>query len=81
MEELDVEPVLPPERYRLTNQGADGDRIAEGAKLIKGAKNPILLVGHAVHTTKSGEKVKELALKMNCPVIQTSGGTSFIEGP
>ncbi len=80
LEELDVPPVLPPHRYRLTNQGADGDRIAEAAKLIREAKNPILLVGHAVHTSKSGEAVKELALKMNCPVIQTSGGTSFIKG-
>ena len=79
-EELDVEPVLPPSRYRLTEAGADGDRIAEAAALIKAAKNPILLVGHAVHVTKSGEKLKELALKMNCPVIQTSGGTSYIEG-
>jgi thiamine pyrophosphate-dependent acetolactate synthase large subunit-like protein len=80
LEELDVEPVLPPHRYRLTDQGADGDRIAEAAKLIMEAKNPVLLVGHAVHVTKSGEKVKELALKMNCPVVQTSGGTSYIEG-
>ncbi len=80
LEELDVPEVLPPHRYRLTNQGADGDRLAEAAELIKGAKNPILLVGHAVHTTRSGEAVRELALKMNCPVIQTSGGTSYIKG-
>jgi len=80
LEEVENTPILPPHRYRLTNQGADGDRIAEAAKLIKAAKNPILLVGHAVHTSKSGEAVKELALKMNCPVIQTSGGTSYIEG-
>jgi thiamine pyrophosphate-dependent acetolactate synthase large subunit-like protein len=80
LEELDVPPVLPPHRYRLTNQGADGDRIAEAAKLILAAKNPILLVGHAVHTTKSGAAVRELAELMNCPVIQTSGGTSYIEG-
>jgi thiamine pyrophosphate-dependent acetolactate synthase large subunit-like protein len=80
LEELDAPEVLPPHRYRLTNQGADGDRIAEAAELILGAKNPVLLVGHAVHTTKSGEAVKELALKMNCPVVQTSGGTSYIKG-
>jgi thiamine pyrophosphate-dependent acetolactate synthase large subunit-like protein len=80
LETLDVAKPLPPHRYRLTNQGADGDRLAEAAKLILEAKNPILLVGHAVHTTRSGEKVKELALKMNCPVIQTSGGTSYIKG-
>lgn len=80
LEELDVPEPLPPHRYRLVNQGADGDRIAEAAKLIREAKNPILLVGHAVHTTRSGAKVKELAELMNCPVIQTSGGTSYIEG-
>ncbi len=80
MAELDLPPVLPPHRYRLTNQGADGDRIAEAAALIKGAKNPILLVGHAVYTSKSGAAVKELADLMNCPVIQTSGGTSYIKG-
>ena len=80
LEDLDVPPVLPPHRYRLTNQGADGDRIAEAAELILAAKNPILLVGHAVHTTKSGAAVKELAELMNCPVIQTSGGTSYIAG-
>ena len=80
LEELDVPEVLPPHRYRLVNQGADVDRIAEAAKAIKEAKNPILLVGHAVHNTRSGAKVKELADLMQCPVIQTSGGTSYIAG-
>ncbi|MBW8784695.1 MAG: thiamine pyrophosphate-binding protein [Novosphingobium sp.] len=80
LEELEDTPVLPPNRYRLTMQGADGDRIAEAARLIREAKNPILLVGHAVHTSKSGAAVKELAELMQCPVIQTSGGTSYIRG-
>ncbi|UVO52612.1 thiamine pyrophosphate-binding protein [Sphingomonas sp. SUN039] len=80
LEELDAPEILPPHRYRLTNQGADGDRIAEAAELILAAKNPILLVGHAVYTSQSGAKVKELAELMNCPVIQTSGGTSYIKG-
>ena len=61
-------------------QALAGDRIAEAAKIIMEAKNPILLVGHGVHTSKSGAAVKELADLMQCPVIQTSGGTSFIEG-
>jgi acetolactate synthase I/II/III large subunit len=80
LEELDLPAPLAPAKYRLTNQGADGDRIAEAAELIKAAKNPILLVGHGVHTSRSGAKVKELADLLKCPVIQTSGGTSFIEG-
>jgi acetolactate synthase I/II/III large subunit len=80
LEDLDVPAPLPPAKYRLTNQGADGDRVAEAAELIKAAKKPIILVGHGVHTSRSGAKVKELADLMNCPVIQTSGGTSFIPG-
>ena len=80
LEDLEVPPPLPPSKYRLTNQGADGDRLAEAVELIKAAKSPILLVGHAVHTSRSGEAVGELAKLMKCPVIQTSGGTSFIPG-
>lgn len=80
LEEVEPTPILPPDRYRLYRQGADGDMIAKAAELIRGAKNPILLVGHAVHTSGSGAAVRDLALKMNCPVIQTSGGTSYIEG-
>lgn len=80
LEELAVAAPLPPARYRLVNQGADIDMVREAAEAIRAAKNPILLVGHAVHTTRMGAAVKELALLMNCPVIQTSGGTSYIEG-
>ena len=80
LEELAVAAPLLPARYRLVNQGADIDMVREAAEAIRAAKNPILLVGHAVHTTRMGAAVKELALLMNCPVIQTSGGTSYIEG-
>ena len=80
LEELDLPEVLPPARYRLVNQGADIDRVHEAAELIRAAKNPILLVGHGVHTSRTEQSVKELALLMTCPVIQTSGGTSYIAG-
>src|ERR1700760_3448805 len=79
-EELDVSDPLPPSRYRLVNQGAGAREVAEAAKLIQEAKSPILLVGHGVHTSRSGAAVKELADLMGCPVIQTSGGTSYIPG-
>jgi thiamine pyrophosphate-dependent acetolactate synthase large subunit-like protein len=80
LEELDVPAPLPPARYRLVNQGADIDKVKEAVELIRAAKNPILLVGHGVHTSRTEQSVKELALLMNCPVIQTSGGTSYIPG-
>lgn len=80
LEELDVPAAAPPSSYRLVNQGAGAREVAEAGKLVREAKNPILLVGHGVHTSRAGEAVKALAEKMNCPVIQTSGGTSFIAG-
>ena len=79
-QELDVPEPLPPSAYRLVEPGADANMIAKAAELIKAAKNPILLVGHAVQCTRGGEKVKALQEVMQCPVIQTSGGTAFIKG-
>jgi acetolactate synthase I/II/III large subunit len=79
-QELDVPAALPPEAYRLVKPGADANMVAKAVELIKAAKNPILLVGHAVHTSRGGEQVKALAELMACPLIQTSGGTSFIKG-
>jgi acetolactate synthase-1/2/3 large subunit len=80
LEELDVADPLPPSGYRLVNHGAGAREVAEAAKLVREAKSPILLVGHGVHTSRTGEAVRELAELMACPVIQTSGGTSFIPG-
>jgi acetolactate synthase I/II/III large subunit len=79
-EELDVPQAAPPEKYRLVGQTAGPDRIAEAAAAVRAAKQPILLVGHAVHTARAAEQVKALADLMACPVVQTSGGTSYIKG-
>ncbi|MFT5481843.1 MAG: acetolactate synthase-1/2/3 large subunit [Halieaceae bacterium] len=79
-EDLDVPEPLAPSQYRLVQPGADANMIAKAAELITAAENPILLIGHAVQCTRAGAKVKELADLMSCPVIQTSGGTAFIEG-
>src|SRR6201993_1931441 len=80
LEELDVADPVSPSVYRLVNHGAGAREIAEAAKLVREAENPILLVGHGVHTSRTGAGVRELAELMGCPVIQTSGGTSFIPG-
>jgi thiamine pyrophosphate-dependent acetolactate synthase large subunit-like protein len=79
-EDLDVPEVRAPAAYRLVNQSAGGAEIAEAVKLARAAKSPILLVGHAVHTSRTQEPVAELAKLLGCPIIQTSGGTSFIKG-
>jgi acetolactate synthase I/II/III large subunit len=80
LEELDVADPLPPSAYRLVNHGAGAREIAEAAKLVREAENPILLVGHGVHTSRTTAAVRELADLIACPVIQTSGGTSYIAG-
>src|SRR3974390_214241 len=79
-EVLDVPAVRAPSAYRLVNQSAGAAEIAEAAKLARAAKSPILLVGHGVHTSRAQEPVAELAKLLGCPIIQTSGGTSFIKG-
>jgi acetolactate synthase-1/2/3 large subunit len=79
-EDLDVPEVRAPAAYRLVNQSAGGAEIAEAVKLARAAKSPILLVGHAVHTSRTQEPVAELAKLLGCPIVQTSGGTSFIKG-
>jgi thiamine pyrophosphate-dependent acetolactate synthase large subunit-like protein len=79
-QDLDLPAPLPPKEYRHFEPGADGAEIAKAAELIKAAKAPILLVGHAVQCTRAGQKVKALADLMQCPIIQTSGGTAYIEG-
>src|SRR5262249_28417059 len=80
LQELDVPPAAPPSAYRLVGQTAGPDRVSEAVRLIRAAEQPILLVGHGVHTARAGEAVRALAELMACPVIQTSGGTSYIKG-
>ena len=79
-EELDVPAPLPPQAYRLVNQGASAQMIDKAVELIRKAKQPILLVGHAVQCARAGDSVEALAKLVNGPVIQTSGGTAFIKG-
>jgi len=80
LEELDVPEPLAPASYRLVNQSAGANELAEAVKAIRAAENPIILCGHGVHTARGGAPVGELAKLLGCPIIQTSGGTSFIEG-
>jgi thiamine pyrophosphate-dependent acetolactate synthase large subunit-like protein len=70
----------PPEVYRLVTQGASAATVDAAVKLIAAAAAPILLVGHGVFTSRSHAQVAALARTLACPIIQTSGGTSFLEG-
>jgi acetolactate synthase-1/2/3 large subunit len=73
-------PLLKPDEYRLVHIPAAAAHIEQAVKLIGEAKAPILLVGQGVHTARAQEPVGELAKLIGCPIVQTSGGTSFIPG-
>ncbi len=45
--------------------------IREFAKMFKGSKKPLLLIGHGAIISKASKAVRELALKLNAPVINT----------
>lgn len=76
----DWKPLQAPEDYRLTHLAASAPMIDAALKLIGEAKDPILLVGHGVFTARAHDSVGALAKALGCPIIQTSGGTAFIEG-
>ena len=76
----DWAPLQPPEVYRLVYQPAGAAMIEAAAELLREARNPILLVGHGVFTARGHKTVGALAGILNCPIIQTSGGTSFLPG-
>jgi acetolactate synthase-1/2/3 large subunit len=78
--DLEVPPPVPPETYRLVSQGASAPMVEKAVQLIRKARQPIMLVGHAVQCARAGEAVEALAKLVNCPLIQTSGGTAFIKG-
>lgn len=73
-------PVQAPEKYRMVEQAASGNMIKKAVALIKAAKNPILLVGQGMFTSRSHALVAQLAEKLDCPILQTSGCSMTIKG-
>lgn len=69
----DWAPILPPESYRLVEQAASAPMLEKAVKLIREARNPVLLVGQGAFTSRSHDAVAELARIMACPILQTSG--------
>jgi acetolactate synthase-1/2/3 large subunit len=72
--------IQPPEVYRLVHQAASAPMVDAAAALLRDAAQPILLVGQGVFTARAHDDVGALARALGCPIVQTSGGTSFIAG-
>ena len=65
---LDPEMDLPG--YKLLENPKHAD-IVKMAKLFKGSKKPLLLVGHGAVISRAGEAIKKLAYKLKAPVTNT----------
>lgn len=79
-ETYDWPPVMAPHQYRMVQQAASAPMIAKAVELICSAKQPVLLVGQGMFTSRSHEMVGELAKLLDCPILQTSGCGMTIEG-
>lgn len=73
-------PLMEPWQYRMVEQAASGTMINKAVDLIKAAKNPVMLVGQGMFTSRSHEAVAALAEKLDCPILQTSGCAMTIKG-
>lgn len=71
--EIECEPPLPPESYRLVRQAADADAIVNATRLLEKARQPIMLMGTAVQCAQAQSPVNDLAKTLKCPVISTWG--------
>ncbi|MBF0483444.1 MAG: biosynthetic-type acetolactate synthase large subunit [Candidatus Omnitrophica bacterium] len=66
----DLDPKMDLPGYSIPTQGNMAD-IKKMAKMFKGCKKPLLLVGHGALISGAGKEVRELALKLKAPVINT----------
>ncbi|MCA9407600.1 MAG: biosynthetic-type acetolactate synthase large subunit [Candidatus Omnitrophica bacterium] len=61
---MDLPGYTTPEKYNLSD-------IKKMASMFKGAKRPLLLVGHGAVISRAGEAIKKLANKLKSPVTNT----------
>ena len=77
---LDLPPAPAPHRYRLVHQEASAEAVTRAVELLKSARHPLLLVGQGAFVSRAHDAVAALARAVACPIIQTSGGCSVLEG-
>jgi acetolactate synthase-1/2/3 large subunit len=65
--------------YKPTYFGHPG-QIKKAAKIIAGAKKPILYIGGGIITSGAHEVLRELAERINCPVTMTMMGLGGFSG-
>ncbi|MBF0478827.1 MAG: biosynthetic-type acetolactate synthase large subunit [Candidatus Omnitrophica bacterium] len=66
----DLDPKMDLPGYTVPTRGNLAD-IKKMAKMFQGSKKPLLLIGHGAVISGAGKVVRELALKLQAPVINT----------
>ena len=77
---FNLPPVLAPSRYRLVRQRADDLSTSEAVALLKGARNPALLLGQGVFVSRQHDAVAKLARKLNCPILLSNAVEAILPG-
>ncbi len=72
-------PILPPQRYRLTQQKAADADINAAADLLHQAEQPVIFLGAGVFSARAMEVVETLIKTVDCPVIQTPSSNGAIK--
>jgi len=70
--------ILEPFQYRPASPQASDDQVAEAAKLISEAKNPLVMAGTGVLNSKGWDDLLDLVELLNCPVACSVAGASAV---
>ena len=72
-------PLLIIERYRGDSATIPVDLIRKAIELLKNAKRPLILAGGGAVWAGAEKEVRQLAEKLNCPVVTTLNGKGIID--
>lgn len=70
---------LEPEQYRPTAMEPPAAQIEEAARLIAGAKNPLLIAGTGVLNSRGWDEFREMVELLNCPASTTMSARSAFD--
>jgi len=77
---FDKVPALSPDRYRLVRRRADDLSVADAVALLRGAKNPVLLLGQGCFVSRAHRPVAELAARLACPILTSNSVEAILPG-
>jgi len=72
--QAEFEPLQKPEDYRNHSvPAAHPDQVSQAAKLLAGAKQPVIIAGGGIKNTEGHEQAMALAEALNCPIVTSPG--------